>query len=483
MAINDVSLTAGMRSNLVSLQSTVDLLNRTQSRLSTGKYVNSALDNPLNYFAAKDLNSRAADLAGYKDGMSEAVQTIKAANAGISAIEGLLAQAKAVAATAKASETGSSGGVSNITVDLASVTNGQTINVGTQTFTAAASDGNLQKTINFQTMTSGNSITIGSTTYVASIGGTSLGTAFVITGDAVNDSNSFLTLLTASIGSTVAGASVVLNQQTSLLTVAIVSGAYTNATINTAIVSLTSTQFYIGNGTTTAGSTDAKTATNLAAKIGGFAEVRALANLAQINILSGTITITAGTVAETASTMTATDISTTTDRSSYASQFNDIMDQLDLLATDSEYKGINFLAASNTLDVEFGSASSDKITLTSFDARAQTLLAKTVVSKIAENSWATNTDIDTDITGLTAATATLKTEASRLSSGLSIINTRQDWVKGMVNTLTEGSDKLTLADMNEEGANMLMLQTRQTLGTTALSLSAQAAQSVLRLFA
>ena len=103
---------------------TVDLLNRTQERLSTGKKVNTALDNSLNFFTAKDINSRAADLAGYKDGMSEAVQTIKAANAGISAIEGLLAQAKAVAATAKA---GVAGTVNSITVDLASVTNGQTI--------------------------------------------------------------------------------------------------------------------------------------------------------------------------------------------------------------------------------------------------------------------------------------------------------------------------------------------------------------------
>jgi flagellin-like hook-associated protein FlgL len=70
-----------------------------------------------------------------------------------------------------------------------------------------------------------------------------------------------------------------------------------------------------------------------------------------------------------------------------------------------------------------------------------------------------------------------------MSSGLSIINTRQDFVKAMVNTVTQGADNLTLADMNEEGANMLMLQTRQSLSTTALSMSAQAAQSVLRLFA
>jgi len=72
--------------------------------------------------------------------------------------------------------------------------------------------------------------------------------------------------------------------------------------------------------------------------------------------------------------------------------------------------------------------------------------------------------------------------SSKLSSNLSIITTRQDFSTNMVNTLTEGSDALTLADTNEEGANMLMLQTRQSLATTALSLSAQAAQSVLKLF-
>jgi len=62
------------------------------------------------------------------------------------------------------------------------------------------------------------------------------------------------------------------------------------------------------------------------------------------------------------------------------------------------------------------------------------------------------------------------------------VNTRMEFTSQMINTLTGGADKLTLADMNEEGANLLMLQTRQALSTTALSLSSQAAQSVLRLF-
>ncbi len=90
--------------------------------------------------------------------------------------------------------------------------------------------------------------------------------------------------------------------------------------------------------------------------------------------------------------------------------------------------------------------------------------------------------LTTSVTALDDALVTLRSESSKLSGNLSIITVRQEFSTNMINTLTEGSDKLTLADANEEGANMLMLQTRQTLSTTALSLSAQAAQSVLRLF-
>jgi flagellin-like hook-associated protein FlgL len=69
-----------------------------------------------------------------------------------------------------------------------------------------------------------------------------------------------------------------------------------------------------------------------------------------------------------------------------------------------------------------------------------------------------------------------------MAGNLAIVNTRLDFTNNMINTLQKGADNLTLADMNEEGANLLMLQTRQALGTTALSLASQQAQSVLRLF-
>jgi flagellin-like hook-associated protein FlgL len=89
-----------MRTNLLNLQGTSQLLNRTQQRLSSGKQVNSALDNPTNFFAAQNANQRASDLADRKDGMAEAVQTVSATNAGITAITGLINAAKGIAQSA-----------------------------------------------------------------------------------------------------------------------------------------------------------------------------------------------------------------------------------------------------------------------------------------------------------------------------------------------------------------------------------------------
>ena len=78
--------------------------------------------------------------------------------------------------------------------------------------------------------------------------------------------------------------------------------------------------------------------------------------------------------------------------------------------------------------------------------------------------------------------STLRTQASKFGSNLTTVQTRQDFTKNLINTLQTGADNLVLADTNEEGANLLALQTRQQLSTTALSLSAQADQAVLRLF-
>src|SRR5512133_2114369 len=97
MALNDVSLTSGMRANLLSLQGTVNLLDRTQSRLSSGKKVNTAIDNPVSFFASQALTSRASTIDSLKDAMGQAVQTIQAADKGIKAISAMIEQAKGIA--------------------------------------------------------------------------------------------------------------------------------------------------------------------------------------------------------------------------------------------------------------------------------------------------------------------------------------------------------------------------------------------------
>ena len=98
--MSNISLTASMRSNLLSLQQTAALMDQTQERLSTGKKVNSAIDNPSAYYTAQSLTNRAGDLGGLLDSMGQAISTIKAADEGIEAITSFAEQAKAVATSA-----------------------------------------------------------------------------------------------------------------------------------------------------------------------------------------------------------------------------------------------------------------------------------------------------------------------------------------------------------------------------------------------
>src|SRR3569623_1154144 len=95
--MSDIALSQAVRSNLLSLQNTANLLDQTQTRLATGNKVNSALDNPTSYFTASALNSRASDLGNLLDSVSNAVQTIQAANDGITSITKLVDAAKAPA--------------------------------------------------------------------------------------------------------------------------------------------------------------------------------------------------------------------------------------------------------------------------------------------------------------------------------------------------------------------------------------------------
>src|SRR3954463_811636 len=92
-----IVLSASVRQNLLSLQSTADLLSTTQNRLATGNKVNSALDNPTNYFTAQGLNNRASDINNLLDSIGNGVQVLQAANTGITSLQKLVDTAKSIA--------------------------------------------------------------------------------------------------------------------------------------------------------------------------------------------------------------------------------------------------------------------------------------------------------------------------------------------------------------------------------------------------
>src|SRR3954452_185867 len=99
--MSDIVLSAGVRANLLQLQKTSDLITQTQTKLATGKRVNSALDNPVNYFTAQGLQNRAGDLSNLLDSMSSAFNTIQAANNGITSITKLVQSAQALVSQAQ----------------------------------------------------------------------------------------------------------------------------------------------------------------------------------------------------------------------------------------------------------------------------------------------------------------------------------------------------------------------------------------------
>jgi flagellin-like hook-associated protein FlgL len=168
-----------------------------------------------------------------------------------------------------------------------------------------------------------------------------------------------------------------------------------------------------------------------------------------------------------------------TTQTSLATQFNSLLAQIGQLAGDSGYNGVNLLAG-NTLTINLNETATSSISVAGADYTDATAAPLSIAN--AANNWASAADITAAATDLSAALTSLRAESQTLSSSLSTVQIRKDFTKSMINTLQSGADSLTLADSNEEGANLLALQTRQQLSSTALSLASQADQNVLRLF-
>lgn len=163
------------------------------------------------------------------------------------------------------------------------------------------------------------------------------------------------------------------------------------------------------------------------------------------------------------------------DITSLQNSYDELIDQLDSVATDAGYRGTNLLAQ-GTLSVTFNEDGSSSLTIAGVDFTSGGDLG------ISAADFSSATAAEAALNEISAALDLARAKARAFGTNLNIIQTREDFTQNLINTLKEGSDKLVLADNNEEGAKLLALQTQQQLGITSLSLASQAQQSVLSLF-
>ncbi|MDX1739295.1 MAG: flagellin [Alphaproteobacteria bacterium] len=197
---------------------------------------------------------------------------------------------------------------------------------------------------------------------------------------------------------------------------------------------------------------------------------------------------------------------TTQERQQATTQFEEVGKQVFQLIEDASYQGLNLLSSTNAiLDVAFGVRTSSRLQVVGLDLNktvgdATRGLFTTAIFSAAGNNinvsnfglsggsftnfGAENSQVSMAndmVTVIDKSIARLRGHAATLGSNVAILQTRLDFTNTYVNELTTGSDKLTLADLNEEGANLVALQTRQQLGIQSLSISGQQQQAILSL--
>lgn len=581
----EVVLSAALRNNLLSLQRTQSSIDKTQSILSTGLKVASALDNPQSFFAAQSLKNRSSDLSALLDGIGQSIQTIKTADTGVSSLTKLVEQASSIVDSARdAITSGSKEASVTGNVDLSAVTDITTVSgvnsggnsriyfeaknadnqavtfssSGYITLAAGDSIDQIVTKINDLTDTASANTTNGQQILKASVdsaghlkitalNGAQFSVYFDSDGDGAlgetsganqaADSSFAAALGFGSIARSVGAESATLLKTgftaasntklvsaeffedttaegyadaSDLLTdVRTTSGGSTarfaapagndssiNITVNgnkTVSIGLTATQTIQGLVDTI--NNDAQVGNLIRASYSsetGKLEIEAIAS----SVSTVSVGVTDGANAATGAaanfgwgvdgnyTSGATDQGVNAENfvlassaailSQYEDDYNTIRDQIDALVNDASYRGVNLLKG-DTLDTYFNEDRSSKLSTTGADLTSASL-------GIVAADFSRLDTIETASEQTRSALTGLRSFGSTLANSLSVIQTRQDFTTSLVNTLNEGSDKLTLADQNEEGAKLLALQTRQQLGVTALSLAAQAQQSVLRLF-
>lgn len=553
---SDVVLTAALRNNLLSLQNTQRLIDDTQLRLATGLKVNSALDNPQNFFTAQSLNNRASDLGRLLDGIGQSIRTIEAADNGITALTNLVEQAQSIVQSARdtlAASEGEARLVGNVdlssTADLTStsITNGDVLRIITtdddgnqvaQNIAISTGDTvySFAANITDTFADSENGEIIASVTDAGFLSIESAdGRSFKLTTTAANelDATDLAALgisdffsaenRTAGGGTNLQSTTVIAGSSVSTISLYEGSGdiaeagdtlgaGFIDSDGNTVLSALTAGSFQIAvddNGTV-----QTSTAVNQAGSFQDFVDsINQDANLNQlvsasfdsntgqlsITSLSDSVrnvelritadagdTVNLGLGDPTGNLDSITNAGGGTDDTvirfnnstaaldSLASDYNTLRSQIDDLVGDAQYRGVNLL-------------NGDDLTTFFNESNTSTLVTQGSIFTadglgVTEATFRSSSDIELSSAQVRDALGSVRSFGSTLANNLSIIQTRRDFTESTINTLQAGADDLVVADQNEEGANLLALQTRQALGVTSLSLASQSQQSVLRLF-
>jgi len=591
----DISLSKAVRANLLSLKGTADMMATTQNRLATGNKVNSALDNPSSWFTAKGLTNRASDLGSLLDSMANGVQTLQAADNGLSAMTKTLESMQSTLRQARQDKsfntesltlgkispndpdlgklTLSDGAVgSPVSVDLTKAGKGKSISTaaayaaptGTPTkasFTGgSASTATAANALSIDISLNGKSTTIAVNADAGRTTSAALVTAFndaiaasdlagkvtmsqatdVFKVEAVNTGDADITVAGNDAGTIFAGTDVVVAG----------TDGKTNFTVNGKAIELTS-----ASTGTTAGDTLANAIKSVNTQLGTDSKFEAFADGGKLGVRAivadaGTLTLggfdakqfgtlTDGTVSAgadvdltfartvddlvtsinanslldgkvrasndngklrienqstsdlkiggkdsegklTGGTAAASVVAGNSVRAGLASQFNELRDQLDKLADDASFNGINLLRG-DKLKITFNETGTSAIDIQTKDGETINAANLGVPTSLLPKNLDSDVDIDTLLADMKTALDEVRSQASTFGSNLSIVENRQSFTEAMINTLETGAGNLTLADMNTEAANLLALQTRQQLSQNSLSLASQADQSILQL--
>jgi len=384
--MSDVTLSKAVRSNLLHLQGTSKMMDQTQTRLATGKRVNSALDNPTNFFTSSALKARASDIGSLLDSMSTGIRIIEAADNGLSSITKTLEQMQSTLRQARQDK---SFMVQSYAVDVAQ---------------------------------------LGAADVITLTGGSIDGGTYTLDGGNLNPANPILTIDT-----------------------------------------LDDLVAYLNN------EPDLKNRIRASNDKGTLR----IENISTQDLEVSGDAVDAGITVGVNDTIKGNNV-----RANLSKQFNELRNELNGFADDSSVNGINLLRG-DQLKIVFNELGTSflEIEAKNRDGEVRPINSATLgLRDIAEQELDLDSGIDGFLRDVQQALGEVRSQASDFGSTLSIVQNRENFTKNMINTLETAASDLTLADTNEEAANMLALQTRQQLSQTALSLASQADQSVLRLF-